>query len=770
MDQHFRLWGSLALLSIAFITSCSQTPVEMTLRTPAIRAAQDMQIRPSPLSDEDLERLESIAARVEIIRDNFGVPHIYGKTDADAVFGLLYAQAEDDFNRVERNYLWATGRLAEVDGEAALFSDLRARLYMTTDEAMTAYKNSPEWLKSLCDAYADGLNYYLATHPDVTPKLLNKFEPWMPMFFSEGSIGGDIEQIPLQGIKTFYGAEQLPLTSLTAYRVFPKDIAHTSHADSHFDLREPRGSNGFAIAGELTESGNAMLLINPHTSFYFRGEVHVVSEEGLNAYGAVTWGQFFVYQGFNENTGWMHTSTGLDFMDEFVEQVEERDGKLVYKYGDQWRPVKVTEVTLKYRDGAGLSERSFPMYHTHHGPVTHTVDGQWVATKINWDPVNALQQAYIRTKQSDHKGFREMMDIRTNSSNNTVYADSQGNIAYYHGNFVPRRSLDYDFSQPVDGSNPDTDWQGIHLVDETITLLNPPNGWIQNCNSTPFTAAAQFSPVRQDYPVYMAPEAENFRGIHAVSVLTGQKDLTLNKLINLAYDPYLPGFEKLITGLISAYDNSKTLAPVNDPRTDAAIEMLRSWDYRVSADSVAMTLAHHYGLQYGEDGANPEKLRRAALIDYFGSRSPEPERLSVFATTLTNLDKDFGGWEQPWGNINRFQRLTGDIQQPHDDAAPSTAVGLASGRWGALASFGAKRYPGTKKIYGSAGNSFVAVVEFGEKVKAKTILAGGQSGDPSSPHFSDQVQRYVDADFKDVAYYVEDVKKIAKETYAPGKR
>jgi acyl-homoserine-lactone acylase len=758
MNKYFKLWGGFALLTIIFVTSCSKAPEEVANKEMAANGAV---ATANQLSSKELERLKALAAQVKIIRDDYGVPHIYGKTDADAVFGLLYAQAEDDFNRVERNYIWATGRLAEVEGEDALFSDLRARLYMTTDEAIAAYNESPAWLKALCDAYADGLNYYLATHPEVKPKLLTKFEPWMPMFFSEGSIGGDIEQVPLDGIRTFYGSQK-PLKKQL--------LSSNTTSNSHFDLREPRGSNGFAIAGELTESGNAMLLINPHTSFYFRGEVHVVSAEGLNAYGAVTWGQFFVYQGFNENTGWMHTSTRLDFMDEFVEQVEKRDGKLMYLYGEEWRPVEVTEVTLKYKDGDKKSKRSFPMYHTHHGPITHSIEDKWVATKLNWDPVNALQQSYIRSKQTGHKGFREMMDIRTNSSNNTVYADSEGNIAYYHGNFVPRRNTAYDFSQPVDGSNPDTDWQGVHTVDEIVTIVNPKNGWIQNCNSTPFTAAAEFSPVRENYPVYMAPDPENFRGLHAVKVLTGQKDLTLDKLIELAYDPYLPGFEKLISGLITAYDNNKEQGQAEDAAIDNAIEILRQWDKKVSADSVAMTIAHHYGMQFGKDGTNAKNLGGAELIDYFGTDSPEAERLSVFRTTLSNLEQDFGGWRIPWGEMNRFQRLTGDIQQPHDDNAPSTAVGMASSRWGALASFGAKRYPGTKKIYGTAGNSFVAVVEFGEKVKAKTLLAGGQSGDPSSPHFDDQAQRYVDGQFKDVAYYEEDVKARAKETYAPGMR
>lgn len=699
----------------------------------------------------EFKRLAARAQNVTIVRDDFGVPHIYGKTDADAVFGLLYAQAEDDFNRVERNYIWATGRLAEVDGEAAIFSDLRARLYMTVDEAKAAYDAAPDWLKALCDAYADGLNYYLATHPDVQPKLLTRFEAWMPMFFSEGSIGGDIERIPLDGIAAFYGADE-SVASLSARQT-----------ERSF-LEEPKGSNGFAISGALTKSGNTLLLINPHTSFYFRGEVHVVSEQGLNAYGAVTWGQFFVYQGFNENTGWMHTSTRLDFMDEFIEEVFEENGELVYRYGSELRPVDVSQVTLKYKSGDVLLERTFPMYHTHHGPVTHKLDGKWVATKINWDPVNALRQSYIRTKGSGHDEFRDMMDIRTNSSNNTVYADSEGNIAYYHGNFVPRRDPQFDFSQPVDGSNPATDWQGIHAVDEIVTLLNPENGWLQNCNSTPFTAAAQFSPKPEDYAYYMAPDRENFRGIHAHRVLNGQSGLTLDKLIKIAYDPYLPGFEQLIPGLVQAYDNSGA----DYSQLADAIDTLRAWDLRTAADSVAMSLAHFYGTRYREKGANPQGLAGIDLINYFGNGSPHDERLQIFAATVAALDADFGQWNTPWGDINRFQRLTGDIQHPHDDAAPSLPVGLASGRWGALASFGARRYPGTKRIYGSSGNSFVAVVEFGDKVTAKTLLAGGQSGDPESPHFDDQAMRYVNRQFKDVAFYRDDVERRAVRSYHPG--
>ena len=724
--------------------------------------------------DPELSRLEARAQGVTIIRDDFGVPHIYGTTDADAVFGMLYAQSEDDFKRVEQNYIWAIGRLAEVEGEGAIYSDLRARLYMTIDEAKLAYQSSPAWLQALCDAFADGVNYYLATHPEVTPRLLTRFEPWMPMFFSEGSIGGDIEQIPLDGIAAFYGGAN-PVNLIEGIEETTGIKPISSAPTTTREFAEPRGSNGFAISGELTASGNAMLLINPHTSFFFRGESQVVSEEGLNAYGASTWGQFFIYQGFNEHTGWMHTSTHADFMDEFVEDVFrsslEDGGRLLYRYGEENLPVEVSEVTLRYTDGERLNERTFTLYHTHHGPITHSRNGKWVATRINWDPVHALEQSFIRTKLSSHDEFLQMMNIRTNSSNNTVFADSQGNIAYYHGNFMPRRDEQFDYSKPVDGSDPATDWQGLHSVDETVTVFNPPNGWLQNCNSTPFTAAGQHSPNPDDYPAYMAPDAENFRAVHAVRVLTDQSNLTLDGLIELAYDPYLPGFEVLLAGLIEAYEESATPPAEIATEISAAIEALKQWDLQVSADSIAMTLAHFYGSNTLADGQVPEAMQDASdmtLINYFGSESDPAERRRIFADTIAMLKADYGRWDIPWGEVNRYQRINGDIQQPFDDGAPSLPVGMASGRWGALASFGARRTSNTKRLYGTSGNSFVAVVEFGDKVQAKSLLAGGQSGDVESPHFADQAQRYADGKFKDIAFYREDVEARAARTYHPG--
>lgn len=701
----------------------------------------------------EIERWEKHVKNTTIIRDDYGVPHIYGKTDADAVFGLLYAQCEDDFKRVEQNYIWAIGRLAEVEGESAIYSDLRANLFMTKEEAIENYYRSPEWLKELCIAFADGINYYLYSNPDVTPKLINRFEPWMPMYFSEGSIGGDIERVSVRKIKAFYEKE-----NLLAENIVEEDAAKMQLFD------EPRGSNGFAISGKLTKSGNAMLLINPHTSFYFRGEVHVHSEEGLNAYGAVTWGQFFVYQGFNEKTGWMHTSTYTDVIDEYIETVEERDGQLVYKYGEEYNKVNTAEVKLKYKSGDSFEEKVFPIYRTRHGPVTHEYDGKWVATAMMWDPVSALSQSYLRTKKDGLDAFNEMMEMRTNSSNNTVYADADGNIAYYHGNFIPKRNTKFDFTKPVDGSNPETKWQGRHKLEECIRVINPENGWIQNCNSTPFTCADEFSPKREDYPTYMSIDMETFRGIHAIDLLKKNKDFTIDKLIEIAYDPYLPAFAELIPGLIEAYDAK----PIKSKDFSDAIEVLRGWDFRTSENSVAMSLSHMYGLAYNAKGKAPNGLSRMERIKYFGHQSPLDERLEMFNNVLLKLTNDFGTWNTAWGEINRFQRLNGDVDLKFDDTQPSIPVGLASGRWGALAAFGAYYGENTKRIYGTRGNSFVAVVEFGDKVVAKSMLAGGQSGDPESAHFYDQAQRYVDIQFKEVAFYKADIKKRAVRTYHPG--
>lgn len=712
-------------------------------------------------SPAEIARWKATAERVTIIRDRWGIPHIYGKTDADVVFGLLYAQCEDDFFRVEQNYIEAIGRLAEVEGESALFHDIRARLFLDTAQAAAIYAGSPAWMKKLLDAFADGMNYYLYTHPQVRPKLLTRFQPWMPLTFSEGSIGGNISEVSLGGIKRFYGPT---LGSATGF-VEDEELPEWE--------REPTGSNGFAIAPSKSASGNALLLINPHTSFYFRSEVHMVSEEGLNAYGAVTWGQFFIYQGFNEYCGWMHTSSQADPLDEYLETVEFKADMLTYRYGGKQLPVQQKEVLQAYRDGGDIRHKQVVLYWTHHGPVIDQRGEQWVSMKMMNQPLEALSQSYLRTKARGYASYQKVMRYRTNSSNNTVFADRDGNIAYWHGNFMPRRNPAFDWEKPVDGSNPETEWKGLHKVNEPVQFRNPASGWIQNCNATPFTAAGPSSPRREDYPVYMAPDPENFRGLNAVRVLSGQKwPISLDQLIEAGYDPYLSAFERLIPALLKAYDER---AVQNDPVAAALqepIALLRDWKYDCSVASIPTTLAVFWGekliaftrVRMSEDMPGDQ----LSIVNYMIGLTTTHEKLQVLQETIQKLTEDFGTWKVAWGHVNRFQRLTGKVQESYDDQKPSTAIGFTGSLWGSLPAFGARNAPNTKKRYGYVGNSFVAAVEFGPRIRAKSIVTGGSSADPASPHFSDQVEGYAKHQFKDVLFYPEEVRKQAERTYHPG--
>ena len=698
-------------------------------------------------------RWRATASRVTIMRDTWGIPHVFGKTDADAVFGLLYAQAEDDFNRVELNYINGLGRLAEVEGEAEIWRDLRMKMFITPQSLQAQFAASPAWLKRLMVAYADGLNFYLHTHPEVTPKLIAHFEPWMALAFSEGSIGGDIESIDLKQLEQLYGPRPHPLVAQAG-------------SGTGFDP-EPRGSNGFAIAPQRSASGHALLLINPHTSFYFRPEVHMVSGEGLNAYGAVTWGQFFIYQGFNERAGWMHTSGGGDVIDEYLETVVEKDGKFFYRYGAQLRPVRAVPVTLPYKSAGGMRSKTVTAYFTHHGPVVRQLDGKWVAVKLMNAPLKALTQSYTRTKARNYAAFYKTMALRTNSSNNTVYADADGTIAYFHGNFVPRRDTRFDWTRPVDGSNRATEWHGLHAVKDTITLLNPASGYILNTNNWPFAAAGANSPRRQDYPAYMWSLPENARGLHAVKVLKDQQNFTLESLIATAYDSYLTGFEPLVPALLADWD---ALAPADPLKAQLAAQVaaLRGWDLRFSTASIPTSLAVYWGQQMVAASSAAAHAQQTPVLDYITTRLTAPERLQALVRASARLEADFGSWQTPWGEINRFQRASGDVEQHYDDSKPSYPVAFTSATWGSLASFGMVAPQKTRRIYGDRGNSFVAVVEFGPRLRAKSILAGGESANPASPHFNDQAEMYSKGQFKDVLFYKADIEKFLERQYHPG--
>lgn len=716
-----------------------------------------VQLFAQSFSKDEINRWEKQSKKVTIVRDNWGIPHIYGKTDADAVFGLLYAQCEDDFKRVEMNYIEKLGRMSEVKGESSLQDDLYIKLIIDSAEAVADYKKSPVWLQKLLNAYADGINYYLYKHPEVKPALLTRFKPWYQLLWTDGSIGaistGDITE---NDVKKFYLGDTAPTIAKT------KD----------FFEEQTIGSNGFAIAPSKTASGNAILYINPHVTFYFRPEVQVVSEEGLNVYGAVTWGQFFVYQGFNQYCGWMHTSGNMDVADMYKEKIVKKNDKLFYEYNKALKPVTQKIITLRYKKDDVIHTKAITTYYTHHGPIMANRNGQWISVRGYNRSLQSLMQSFLRTKTKGLEDYKKNMAMLANTSNNTVFADNKGNIAYWHGNYMPRRDKKLNWGLAVDGTTSATEWKGLHPLNETVHVYNPATGWIQNCNSTPFTVSGSSSPKKENYPAYMAPDGENFRGVNAARVLAAENKFTIEKTIAAGYDRKLTAFEILVPAVVSSFE--KNIASTDSLYTVLAepIQLLKNWDYNSSESSIATTLAIEWAQKltasiqriYIDEGWDDQ----VTLVKKFAATASARELLPPLAAVLKELTKKFGTWKMPWGDINRYQRISSDIVQKYKDDQPSLPVGFASASWGQLPSYNSRYYPGTNKRYGVAGNSFVCAVEFGKKIKAKSLLAGGNSGDPNSKHFTDQLEMYTKGQFKEVLFYKEDVLKNAERTYHPG--
>ena len=704
----------------------------------------------------EVVRFKSEAKRVTIIRDNWGIPHIYGQTDADAVFGLMYAECEENFKGVERNYMYQFGKQSEVDGDSKLYTDIQLQLIADSADAIKEYKASPPWFKKLMNAFADGINYYLYKHPEVKPAVFHHFEPWYALMFTDGSVSAtQTGGIHINETSHFYGNGVESLGGVSG--------GHT--AENSITDRET-GSNGFALAPSRTASGHAMLYINPHVPFYFRDEVHIVSEEGLNVYGAATWGNFFVYQGFNSHCGWMHTTSNADVADLYAEKVTKENDKWYYEYNGVLKPLMTRQLAIKVKNGDKTERRIVTGYYTHHGPVLGSRNDKWLALRSNNRSYNALLESWLITKARGFDEFKKAMQLVSNGSNNTVYADDKGHIAFWNGNFMPKRDPKLDWTLPVDGTISATEWQETHLLNEIVHVYDPVTGWIENCNSTPYTCSGADSPDKNKYPVYMATDGQNYRGINAVRLFSHAKNVSLDELIAKGYDKYMAMFDDVLPPLFSAYESaSDSIRKIfAEP-----IAIMKKWDRRSAVNSVATTIAVEWGTrlidELPEAQTGQESTYQTARFAQMLKKMSPNEQLRIFSESLKSLEKRYGTWKIEWGEINRYQRLADGIT--FDDKQPSLPVALVGSQFGQLPSYQSKSV-NTQKRYGYSGNSFIAAVEFGMHLKAKSIITGGESFDPSSAHFTDQAEGFINGHFKDVWFYKTDVLKHAVKSYHPG--
>lgn len=701
-----------------------------------------VQLGPAAAEVSGAERsAERVARSVTIYRDSYGVPHVYAPTDAACVFGFAYAQAEDNFWQIEDNYIRALGRATEVYGEGVLPGDLLNRALEISKLSLTEYQKASPRMRALAEAFADGLNYYLARHPQVRPRLITRFEPWHMFALNR------------------YQWYQLFVFNIQAGRggVRLRDVPS---AAPERQPRSPVGSNAWAISPAKSATGNAMLFQNPHLRFsgtHVLYEGHLRSGQRWNISGATFFGFPFPIWAHNEHLGWSQTVNYPDITDVYVEKFDDPENPLRYAYAGGHRTATAWDESLKVRTAGGVVSKTFTLRKTHHGPVLAVRGKESLAVRIaKLEESGMLDAWYEMGKARSFPEFKAILARLAFPFGGLVYADRAGNIFYLHGGAVPRRSTKFDWTQPVDGSDPETEWRGYHPLGELPQLTNPRAGFVQTSNSTPFAATTEGNPVPGDYPAYMVGETDNARARIARLILAAEDKFTFEEWSRAAFDTRVGEAEAEIARLVDEWEKLKRADAARAERLSAPVAELKAWDRVSTVESRPTTLFTLW-------------LGRAGSPAFAPDKDAWP-RMRALEEVTKELERDYGTWRVAWGEINRLQRVAPDGNESFSDARPSLPVAGAAGEVGIVYAFYNAPAEGQKRRYGQFGNSFVGVVEFAPKVRARSVLVFGQSGDPSSPHYFDQAALYAAGRFKPAWFTLPEIKANLERAYSPGGR
>jgi penicillin amidase len=732
-----------------------------------------------PAATGDAARAANLAKTVTIVRDTYGVPHVYGPTDASCVFGFIYAQAEDYFWQIEDSYLRSLGRAAEVYGEKSLPDDLVNRALGITRLSQEELKSASPRTREICQALADGLNYYVAVNTQAKPRLMTHFEPWHPLAFrrfilyqsfiygKSGLQASDILSAVQEVRDGTVGAVAFPPDLLAELVAVERDQQGVS---------EHVGSNMWAVRPDKSASGNALLFINPHQPFFGPGqwyEGQVESGEGWNLLGACFFGSPFPTLGYNGHIAWSHTVNNPDIVDLYTIAFHDKSDPLKYRYGDGSRRATAWTDDVLVKDSKGIARRRFRFTRTHQGPVVAVRDGKPLAIRLSrLEDGGGMDQGYAMGRAKSVADFKAAMRPRNLPMFNALVADIGGNIFYVYNAAVPKRSAKFDWTKPVDGSNPETEWLGYHRFDELPQLENPKCGFLQNCNQSPLSTTpvakelkpggVDENPRASQFPTYlMATERErdNPRAQISRRILHSTAQFAFDDWTRDGFSTKILEAELRIPDLVKEWETLSSREPDRARRLKEPVELLRSWNCESAVDSVAMTL-------FAEAYDRALKLiAKRDLLNY--------PRIRALEATLEDLEKTRGTWKVAWGEINRLQRIHGsqiDLQGrgAFRDDLPSLPVAGAPGSLGVVFNFYTLPQAGQKRRYGVAGHSFVGVVELALRPNLKTILQFGESGDPDSPHWFDQAALYAKKQFKPSWYVPTDVLAHSERRYHPG--
>ena len=681
----------------------------------------------------------ALADQVTIYRDTWGIPHVKGETDAAAAFGLAYAYAEDYFPRIEENTILTLGRQCEVYGDqdsTMVFNDLKYHAFEVESRAKWQYEKLDPSYKAILDAVAEGLNYYLKMHPEEDVKLIRKFEPWY-LLASHIREEQDRWMDAASGI-----AEPDPEAAILGAR------------------RPLRGSNAWAIAPSKTASVNSLHLINPHDDnlkpYY---ECHIISEEGLNFYGAIGyWGLADLPQiGFSESLGYTHTINHKDVQDAYKITFDHPDDPLKYKFDGGYYTAEELSFNIKVKKGDSIYELPYAIKKTIHGPVFIDENGQSIAYKLaENDSVTLLEQRIAMMKAKDYTNWKEAVKLNAKIQHNITYADREGNIYSLFNGRIPRRDPSFDWSSPVDGSDPNTLWQGYHDIEELPQLLNPSGGYVQNCNQSPFLTTHDENPSREDYPEYMwkLNDYNEARAERSMELLSNGSELTLDSIHTLNYDTSIPVARRWIETLETRWLTMMETDPIRYKKLEEAVRLMTDWDLKSHAESIPSGLL--------------VAMYDAGTIHWqeFSEQLPIED---AFEKGIALLNDQFGTWKVPYGELVRVQRPSeeGILIDPERPSYPTNGNIPMGGTmfclWWGL-SDGKEM---VRRVVG--GNSFVAHVEFTpEGPVANSNLSFGNSGRPDSPHYNDQTEMYANGEMKKVNFTMEDIMANLEAQYKRG--
>ncbi|MFN0108982.1 MAG: penicillin acylase family protein [Blastocatellia bacterium] len=730
--------------------------------------------------------LEKIAKSVTIYRDKWGVPHVYGPTDYSVMFGFMYAQAEDNFWQIEDSYIQSIGRSAEAYGEngvltagsgntgRALESDILNRQLEINRMAQADYAKLGKAAKDICDATADGLNYFLEKNPQVKPRLITKFEPWHVLAFNRFAqyqlfifrrLGFNATELRASVIEV--GAKTASLIEKPEEDFVADSPAELFESDPL--AAEQIGSNTWAIMPKKSASGRAMLFVNPHQPFFGPGqwiEGHVHSDSGWNMSGASFPGSPFPTLGHNDNLGWSHTVNAPDVIDAWEEKFDDASNPLNYKYGNAYRTATEWSETIKVKTDSGVVDRVFKMRKTHHGAIAAVRGGKPMSVRMAaWENAGgALEQRYLMGKAKNLTEFKAAMSRLAVPMFNTMYADKEGNIFYIYYGAVPKRDEKYDWSKPVDGSDPGAEWQGYHKLEELPQTLNPASGWAQNCNATPLLASGEEAgkdgnPDGAKFPKYMVTEKDNPRSRISRRVLSERAKFSYEDWSKAAFDTRVIEAERLIPILAAEFDKMKAAEPARAEKLAPVITELKAWNAVSTFDSAAMTVFTLWC--YARIQPQAAQLTK-------GRPFPEVDVLEFVVNE--QIAKKWGTWKVAWGEFNRIQRVhtSGTLEAFSDDKPSFPVAGGPGDPIGIVFNFYSPEARGQKRRYGIVGHSFFSVIEFGAKPQARSLLQFGQSHDPQSKHYFDQAELYSKMQFKPAYFTLEEIKANLEKSYHPG--